>query len=177
MTREEKAQIIDEITEKLKASGFFYIADASAMTVAQINDFRRKCFEGGIEYKVYKNTLIQKALVNAEMASDELSATLKGTSGIMFSDENKANVPAKILKAYRSAAGGDKPSLKAAYIDSSVYVGDNNIAALSNLKTKTELIGEIITLLQSPAKNVISSLQSGGSQLSGILQTLSDKAE
>ncbi len=175
MNREQKAEIVEELSGKLSATEYFYILDASGLSVAETNGFRRKCFEGGIEYKVYKNTLIKKALEKADKPTDEISAALKGFSGIMFATEDNASTPAKVVKAFR--AGTEKPLLKAAYIDSDVFIGDDNLAQLSSLKSKTELIGEVIGLLQSPAKNVISALKSGGNQLSGILQTLSDRAE
>lgn len=174
MNKEEKGHVIEELVEKLSATDFFYIADASGLTVVEINDFRRKCFEAGIEYKVYKNTLIKKALDKVEGDFSELNDVLKGTSGIIFSQESN-NAPAKVIKEFRE--GNEKPILKGAYLDSDVFIGDENLESLSKLKSKAELIGEIIGLLQSPAKNVISSLQSGGSKLSGILQTLSEKAE
>lgn len=175
MEKQLKAQIVEELTGKFKESGYFYIMDAGGLTVEQTNGFRRKCFEGGVEYKVYKNTLIQKALENAEIPTDELSAALKGFSGVMFTNEEQASVPAKIVKEFRT--GNDKPILKAACIGPDVFIGDENLSSLSSLKSKAELIGEVIGLLQSPAKNVISALTSGGSKLSGILKTLSEKAD
>lgn len=175
MNKLEKAQIIDELADKLKASGYFYIADAQGLSVGQVNDFRRKCFQGNVEYKVYKNTLIAKALEKAEMNSDELEATLKGFSGILFATEDTASVPAKVIKDFRG--DNELPRLKSAYIDAGLYIGDEHVNSLSKLKSKSELIGEVIGLLQSPAKNVISSLQSGGQTLSGLLKTLSEKSE
>jgi len=175
MNKEQKAQVIEELSSKFAASAYFYIADASCLSVAQTNEFRRKCFEAGIDYKVYKNTLIQKALERANIASDELSGVLKGFSGVLFTTEEAASKPAKIIKDFRQK--DDKPAMKAAYIDSGVFVGDNNLTAMTQLKTKNELIGDIVGLLQSPAKNVVSALTSGGSKLAGILQTLSEKSE
>ena len=175
MEKQQKAQIVEELTGKFKESSYFYIMDAAGLNVDQTNNFRRKCFEGGVEYKVYKNTLIQKALENAEIPTDELSQALKGFSGVMFTSEEQASVPAKIVKEFRGK--NEKPLLKAASIGSDVFIGDENLSSLSSLKSKNELIGEVITLLQSPAKNVISALTSGGSKLSGILKTLSEKAD
>ena len=175
MNRDQKAQVIDELSAKFSESAYFYIADASGLTVTQTNDFRRKCFDAGVEYKVYKNTLIQKALEKADINSDELSAVLKGFSGVLFTTEEAASTPAKVLKSFREVA--EKPLLKAAYIDSDVYVGDDNVSSLSKLKSKAELIGEVVGLLQSPAKNVISALSSGGNTLAGIIKTLSEKSE
>jgi large subunit ribosomal protein L10 len=174
MTREEKAAIIEELSSKLQKNNYFYITDASGMSVAETNDFRRACFNKGIEYKVYKNTLIEKALESIEGDNDlsELKGTLKGFSGIMFAEEI-GNAPAKVLKEVRKDA--DKPLLKGAYIDSDVFVGDDQIDALAKLKSKHELIGEVVGLLQSPVKNVLGALQSGGHTISGLLKALSEK--
>lgn len=175
MTREEKGKIIEELSQKLSSVPNFYITDASGLTVEQVNTFRKLCYKHGIEYKVVKNTLIKKALesINYDVTPFVEQKVLKGFSGILFSE--MSNVPAKILKEYRKD-GGEKPLLKGASIDSDVYVGDQ-IDVLSSLKSKNELIGDIIGLLQSPAKNVVSALQSGGQKLSGVLKTLSEKPE
>lgn len=174
MTREEKVNIISEITDKLNANKNFYITDASGLTVAQVNAFRRTCFEGGVEYRVYKNTLIKKALENVEHDYSELDSALKGFSGIIFSEE-AANTPAKVIKDFRKKQASEKPILKAAAVDSDVYIGEEHLNMLSDLKSKDELIGEIIGLLQSPAKNVISALQSGKNTLAGLVKTLSER--
>lgn len=174
MTKEEKVSVVAELTEKLKANNNFYLTDASGFTVAQVNDFRRLCFEKGVEYRVYKNTMIKKALDGLEADYSSLDESLKGFSGIIFSEEI-ANLPAKVIKEFRKKQGGEKPVLKAASIDSDVFVGDENLNTLSDLKSKQELIGDVIALLQSPAKNVISALQSGGNTLSGLVKTLSEK--
>ena len=182
MTREEKYQIVQELSEKLANTSFFYITDASEMTVADINKFRRMCFDKGIEYKVYKNTLIRKALDTLPSNTDEMDQALKGYSGIMFSAES-GNAPARMLKDFykanppKSKDAPNKPVLKGAYIDSDIFIGANQLEILSSIKSKNELIGEVIGLLQSPAKNVISGLQSGGNKLAGILKTLSEKSE
>lgn len=177
MTRTEKAQIIDELSEKFSNNNFFYFADASGLTVAQINQFRSLCFGKGIEYRVIKNTLIKKALEKAKIDSTQLEegGVLKGFSGVMFANEAPANAPARIIKEYQKKAG--KPLLKGAYIDSDIYIGDENVKTLSDLKSKEELVGEIIGLLQSPAKNVISALESSKHKLSGIVKTLSEREE
>ena len=178
MTREEKAIVIDELKEKFSNVDNFYVVDASGLTVAQINEFRRLCFQKGVEYKVYKNTLIKKALDNLESDYSELyEQALKGSSGILFSPE-AGNLPAKIIKDYRKKGfSEDRPLLKGAYIQSDVYLGEEKLNELSKLKSKEELIGEVITLLQSPMKNVIAALESGKSQLSGIVKTLSEREE
>ncbi len=173
MTREEKQQVIVELSEKLNAKPNFYVTDASGLTVAEINNFRALCFEKGVEYKVYKNTLIKKALEKLDVDYTEFYDALKGFSGVMFAGEENANMPAKVIKDYRKK--GEKPVLKAASIDSEFYFGDDNVKLLSELKSKNELIGEVIGLLQSPAKNVVSALQSGKSTLAGLVKTLSER--
>ena len=175
MNREEKAAIIEDLYQKFTDNSHFYITDASGMTVAETNALRRLCFEKGVEYRVFKNTLIQKALekMDADYSSFD-DAVLKGFSGIMFVAES-ANVPAKVIKEFRKKSGSESPVLKGASIDTDLFIGDEYVDTLSKLKSKAELIGEVIGLLQSPAKNVISGLQSGGGKLAGILQTLSER--
>jgi len=175
MTREEKALIIDELKEKFNANMFFYITDASGMSVANVNKFRRLCFEKGVEYKVLKNTLIRKALEDVDGDYSPLNNTaLKGFSGVMFTNE-AGKVPAMLLKEFHKATKGAKPTLKGASIDKSLFIGIENLDMLSSIKSKDELVGEIIGLLQSPAKNVISALKSSGNKVAGILKTLSER--
>ncbi len=177
MTKQEKTQVINELAERFKENNFFYFADASGLTVAQINKFRRLCFEKGVQYNVYKNTLIKKALEKLEGDYSPLGEeALKGFTGIIFSKES-GNMPAKVIKEFRKSTGGEKPIFKAASIDSDLYIGDEHLDALSKLKSKYELIGDLIALLQSPAINVISALQGGQNKLTGILKTLSEKEE
>lgn len=171
MRKEEKQEIVQALTEQIKEYGNFYITDTSNLTVAKINIIRRKFFDNGIPLQVAKNTLIRKALEAAGVDSPELNDVLKGSSTILFS--TVANAPAKLIKELRK--GNEKPLLKGAYIDTAVFVGDNQLDALVNLKSKEELVGEIIGLLQSPAKNVISGLQSGGNKLAGIVKTLQER--
>ena len=175
MTREEKTQIIGEITEKLANNQYVYVTDASGMSVADINKFRRLCFERGVEYKVYKNTLFRKAL---ETTVPDVSAfnsnVLQGYSGFLFSNES-GKAAAGLLKEFYKGKPEKKPVFKGASIDSSFYYGDGSFEALLTIKSKKEMIGEVIGLLQSPAKNVIGALQSGGNKLAGILKTLSEK--
>jgi large subunit ribosomal protein L10 len=175
MTREEKEIIVQDLSEKFAQSGFFYITDASELTVATINSFRRLCFDRGIEYKVYKNTLIRKALDTLDTDTSSMDVALKGSSGILFAN-GAGNGPAKLLKDFRKS-GAKKPLLKGAYIDSSIYLGEEQLDALSNIKSKEELLGDLIGLLQSPAKNVISALQSGGNILAGVVKTLSEREQ
>lgn len=171
MKREEKQEIVKALAEQIKSYGNFYITDTADLSVAKINGIRRKCFDRGIAMQVVKNTLIQKALVEAGVDSEELLGVLKGSSTMLFSETG--NAPAKLIKELRKE--GDKPVLKGAYIDASVFVGDNQVDALSQLKSKNELIGDIIGLLQSPAKNVVSALQSGGNTLAGLVKTLQER--
>ncbi|RDC64774.1 50S ribosomal protein L10 [Adhaeribacter pallidiroseus] len=179
MTRKEKQAIVNELADKFATHQFFYITDAAGLSVASINRFRRLCFDKGMEYKVYKNTLIRKALDTLSANTSAMDTALKGQSGVLFSKES-GSAPAKLLKAfYKAEAYGKgveaKPAFKGAYIDSDVFVGAENLEVLNTIKSKQDLIGEIVGLLQSPAKNVISALQGGGNKLAGILKTLSEK--
>lgn len=171
MTKTEKQATIDTLTKKFSDSNFFYFTDTSGLTVEKINQLRRICFDKGINLQVAKNTLIKKALLAGGKFSDDLDPVLNGPTAIMFTEAG--NVPAKVIKQFR--AGGDKPALKAAYIDSAIYVGENQLEALINVKSKEELVGDIIALLQSPAKNVISALKSSGGKLAGIVKTLQER--
>lgn len=174
MTRQEKATIIEELKEKFNANQNFYLTDASGFTVAEINAFRRMCFDKGVEYRVFKNTLIKKALDSLDADFSGLDDSLKGHSGVIFSEEI-GNLPAKVITEYRKKQGADKPLLKAASIDSDLFIGEENLKMLTDLKSKNELIGEVVGLLQSPAKNVISALQSGKNTLAGLVKTLADR--
>lgn len=173
MTREQKSQEVEVLKEKFSNSSTFYIADSSALTVEEVNNLRGECFKEGVELKVAKNTLIKRALDEVDGDFEELYAALAGPTSIFFSEV--ANKPAKVIKNFRKKS--EKPILKGAYIDKSIYLGDDKVEELSNLKSKEELIGEIISLLQSPAKNVISALQSSGQTLSGLLKTLGERPE
>jgi len=174
MTRSEKSQVIEDLKAKFSESPYFYFADSSALTVEQINKLRRACFEKGIEVQVVKNTLAQKAM---EATGDKaegfqgLYESLVGPTTVFFADTG--NAPAKVIKEFRK--NFDKPLLKAAYIDSDIFIGDDQLEILSTLKSKDELVGEIIGLLQSPAKNVISALKSSGGTIAGILKTLEER--
>ena len=177
MTKQEKTQVISDLAKRFTETTNFYFADASGLTVAQINDFRRLCYERGVEYNVYKNTLIRKALETLKTDYSSFDKTvLKGFTGIIFSDAS-GNLPAKVIKEFRKAAKGEKPIFKGASIDTDLFIGNDQLDALSKLKSKFELIGDVIMLLQSPAKNVISSLQSGQNNIAGILKTLSEREE
>lgn len=181
MNREEKQALVDELSEKFQSHNAFYIADSSGMSVAKINDFRRLCFNRGLEFKVYKNSFIRKALDTLGGDTTEMDTALKGQSGVLFSKES-GSAPAKLLKDfYKVQAYGrgvtPKPALKGAYVAASIYTGADQLDTLSTIKGKNELIGEVIGLLQSPAKNVISALSSGSNILAGLLKTLSEKEE
>ena len=171
MNKEEKHDLVLALTEQMNEFGNFYITDTSDLTVAKINDIRRKCFESDITMKVAKNSLIKKAMEAAGGDYSPIFEVLKGSSSILFS--KSATAPAKLIKQLRKT--GEKPILKAAYIDSAIFIGDNQIDTLIKLKSKEQLIGEIIGLLQSPAKNVISALQSGGTIIAGVVKTLQER--
>ncbi len=175
MKKEDKAVIIEELSQKFKDNMSFYFTDASGFTVAEVNQLRRKCFEKGIEYKVVKNTLIKKALENIDQDMSSLNEeVLKGFTGIMFAGEN-ASAPAKLIKEFKKNDSNDRPKLKGASIEYDLFIGEDQLSALSSFKSKNELIGEVIGLLQSPAKTVISSLQSGGNTIAGLVKTLSER--
>lgn len=173
MTREEKAVLIDELKEKFASYPFFYIMDASAMSVADTNNFRRMCFERGLEYKVIKNSLIKKVLEGFETDYTEFNAkVLKGFSGVIFSKES-GNAPARLVEEFHKK-GNEKPILKGASIDSSLYIGAENLGTLTKIKSRLELIAELVGLLQAPGQRLASALQSGSGKLAGVLKTLSE---
>lgn len=173
MTKDQKTQVIQDLKEKFDKSPFFYITDSSALTVAQVNEFRRLCYDKGVEMMVVKNTLAKKALESlGDRGYEELYKSLEGPTALLFTET--ASVPAKLITEFRKT--NEKPVLKAAYIDTAVYTGDTQLKALVSLKSKEDLVGDIIMLLQSPAKNVISALKSGGSTIAGIVKALEEKA-
>lgn len=174
MRREEKEVIIQDLTEKFKENPYFYITNASGMSVAKTNKLRRLCFERGIGYQVVKNTLIRKALEALETDYSSFNDTvLTGFSGIMFHAES-GKAPASLIKDFLKE-NKESIKLKGASIDGGLFIGHDQLEALSTIKSKDEVIGDIIGLLQSPAKNVIGALQGGGHKLAGILKTLSEK--
>jgi large subunit ribosomal protein L10 len=176
MNKQEKNQKVAELTTLLNENKNFYLADTSTVTGIRINALRRICFEKNVSMEVVKNSLLQKAMEKADNAAafSELHATLVGNTAILYGSQ--PSDPARVIKQFR-ADGTKLPLLKAAFIEESVYIGDESLDALSALKTKNELIADIIALLQSPAKNVIGALQSGGQKLSGIVKTLSERKE
>ena len=171
MTREEKATVIEDLTAQLAETPTIYLADISGLDAGTTSDLRRACFKANIKLSVVKNTLLAKAMEASDKEFGELSNVLKGNTSLMLTETG--NVPAKLIKNFRKKS--DRPLLKGAFIEEAVYIGDENLEALVNIKSKEELLGEIVTLLQSPAKNVISGLKSGGGKLAGILQTLSER--
>jgi len=156
MKKEEKTLVINELVEKLNANNKIYLADCSSLTVEKVNQFRKACFEKNVSVTVVKNTLLEKAL---ERAADsklvELIPALKGATALMFTEVG--NTPAKIIKQFRGKS--DRPILKGAYVEETIYIGDNNLETLANIKSKNELIADVVALLQSPAKRVVSALQ------------------
>ncbi|AZJ32330.1 MULTISPECIES: 50S ribosomal protein L10 [Tenacibaculum] len=172
MTREEKSQVIQDLTAQLADTSTIYLADISGLDAATTSNLRRACFKANVQLAVVKNTLLSKAMEASDKDFGELPEVLKGNTSMLIAEA--ANAPAKVIKEFRKKSK-DRPLLKGAYVEEAVYIGDDQLDALVNIKSREELIGDIITLLQSPAKNVVSALQSGGGKLSGILKTLSEK--
>jgi len=171
MTREEKSQVIQDLTAQLADNTNIYLADISGLNAGTTSDLRRACFKANVSLAVVKNTLLEKAMEASNKEFGELPSVLKGNTSVMYSETG--NAPAKVIKAFRKKS--EKPLLKGAFIEEAIYIGDDQLDALVEIKSKDELIGEIVTLLQSPAKNVISALKSGGGTLAGIIKTLSEK--
>ena len=172
MRKEEKSVIIEQIAATIKQYGHFYLVDTTAMNAEATSALRKDCFKAGIKLMVVKNKLVEKALDNLEGDYSPLYGCLKGTTAIMFADV--ANVPAKLLKDKLKAG---VPTLKAAYAEEGFYVGADQLDALVAIKSKNEVIADIIALLQSPAKNVVSALQSGANTIHGVLKTLGERLE
>ena len=175
MTRNEKAAAIEQLKERFENNEYFYIADASTLTVEQTNQLRGLCFEKGISMQVVKNTLARKALETFPEESNYSAVfdALKGPTALMFAEV--ANAPAKVIKEFRG--DGERPILKAAYIASAVYTGDEQLDALSKLKSREEMISDLLTLLQSPMQNLLGALQSGGSNVANLLKALEERGE
>lgn len=172
MTKEEKAVVIDNLTEQLNQYPHFYLTDIEALNAEQTARLRRKCFESEIKLVVVKNTLLAKALEKAEKADADLMKVLEGPTSVMFTETAKA--PAVVIKEFRKSS--EKPVLKAAFVEECVYVGDNQLDALCTIKSREELIGDIVSLLQSPVKNVLSALQSNaGQKIAGLVKTLEER--
>ena len=171
MKKEDKFKVVAQLGEVLKEYPHFYLVDVTAMNSASTNAMRAKCFKAGVKMLVVKNTLLHKALEAAEVDYAPLYPCLKGTTALLLCET--ANVPAKLIK--NVAGKAEIPALKAAYAEESFYVGADQLDALIHIKSKNELIADVIALLQSPIKNVVSALQSGGNTIHGVLQTLSER--
>lgn len=173
MNKDQKAQYIEDLAAELSNANIFYLADTAELSVETINQLRRRCFQAGISLRVVKNTLLEKAMERVEGRNyGQLPEVLGGPTSIMFAEVG--NAPAKLIKEFRKKS--DKPLLKGAYIEEAIFIGDNQLDALEAIKSREELIGDIIGLLQSPAKNVISGLTGGGQKIAGILKTLEERA-
>ena len=174
MKKEDKGRIIQEIAETIKAYNGFYLVETAGLNAEKTSELRRACFNADIKLMVVKNTLLHKALESLEGDYSELYGALHGSTSLMLA--NVGNAPAKLIKEIRKAdKDATLPRLKAAYVEETVYMGEDQLDALCAIKSKNELIADVIALLQSPAKNVVSALTSGGTKLHGILETLSKK--
>jgi len=171
MTREEKSQVIEVLTAELADNANIYLADISGLNADGTSNLRRACFKANVKLAVVKNTLLEKAMEASDRDFGDLPSVLKGNTSVMYSETG--NAPAKVIKAFRKKS--EKPLLKGAFIEEAVYLGDDQLDMLVDIKSKEELLGEIIGLLQSPAKNVVSALKSSGGKLAGIIKTLSEK--
>ncbi len=173
MTREEKSQVIQDLTAQLADNSIIYLADISNLDAGTTSNLRRACFKAGVKLAVVKNTLLEKAMESSDKDFGDLKDVLKGNTSLMLSETG--NAPAKVIKEFRKKS--ERPLLKGAFIEEAVYIGDDQLDTLVDIKSKEELIGDIIGLLQSPAKNVISALKSGGGTIAGIVKTLSERPE
>ncbi len=171
MTRAQKAQGIKDLTEDLSSVKSLYLTDITGLDAVQTTALRRACYKANIKLSVVKNTLLAKAMEASQTDFGELQGVLKGNTSLMFSEAGSA--PAKLIKNFRKKS--DKPILKGAFIEEAIYIGDDQIDLLESIKSKEELIGDVIAILKSPVKNVISALQSGGTNLSGIIKSLSER--
>jgi large subunit ribosomal protein L10 len=174
MRKELKGQIIDNLVDEINSYPHLYITDVSGLNAADTSALRRMCFDMSIKLVVTKNTLLKKAFERSNGKYDELYGVLKAPSAVMFSTEG--STPAKLIKEFRKKNKKlERPEIKAAYVEESIYVGENLLDTLVAIKTKNELIGDVVALLQSPARNVISALQSGGQTIAGLVKTLSER--
>jgi large subunit ribosomal protein L10 len=173
MTREEKGQLINNLAETLSNSNVVYLADTSELSVEVVNKIRRDCFKKKISMQVVKNTLLRKAMERVEGKNFEgMYGSLVGATSVLIAET--PNAPARLIKEFRKGKAV-KPALKAAYVDEAIFIGDNQLETLSELKSKDELIGDIVALLQSPAKNVLGALQSGGNTIAGLVKALEER--
>lgn len=173
MRKEGKNQLVEALAEQISSSNYLYVTDISDLNSVNTSKLRRLCFKKDVKLIVAKNTLLRKAMEQTGRDYSELFPVLKGSTSIMLADIN--NLPAKLIKEFRATS--PKPLLKGAFVEESFYIGDDQLDKLINIKSKNELIGDVIGMLQSPMQNVMSALQSGGNNISGILKTLSEKPE
>ena len=171
MNKAEKIKVIDDLTLSLSKSKNLYLTDISGLNASQTSDLRRACFKADIKLSVVKNTMLSRAIDASDKDFGEIPSVLKGNTSLMFSETG--NVPAKIIKEFRKK--NDRPILKAAFIEEAIYIGDNQLDTLVAIKSREELIGEVIGLLKSPVQNIVSALKSSGNNLSGVLKTLSER--
>jgi large subunit ribosomal protein L10 len=173
MKKEDKSAIIEQLESTINEYAHFYLADIGGLNAAETSNLRRVCYKQDIKLVVVKNTLLKKALENTSVDFGEIFTSLKGETSVLFS--NTGNAPAKLIKEFSTASKSKKPVLKAAYVEQSFYIGENQLEALIHVKSKNDLIADVIALLQSPAKNVVSALQSGGNTIHGVLKTLAER--
>jgi len=177
MTRQEKHKVVETLVEQFSSTDYFYIIDAGGLNIEEVNDFRRKCFQAGVVYRVAKNTLIRKALEKLDSEVDYATlgdTVLRGFSGILFAKET-GNVPAKIIQDFRKQRKIESPFLKGASIDKELFIGEGHLDALAHIKSKAELLGALMGLLKSPIVRVVASLRSGQQQLAGLVKALAEK--
>lgn len=174
MTRQEKTTMVNDLTSVLEETNIIYLTDISGLDSVKTTELRRACFKGDITLRMVKNTMLRKAMEQIEDKDfSALYDSLKGNTAMMIAE--RGNAPAKVIESFRKK--GDKPVLKAAWIDQAVFVGDEQLSTLASLKSKEEVIADVIALLQSPIKTVVSQLQSGGQKIAGVVKTLSERAE
>ena len=173
MKKTDKSALVQDLSEKINEYSHFYVTNSLGLNAASTSKLRRACFEKDIKMVMVKNTLFKRALQESDKEIDGIEEVLNGTSAVLFS--NTGNAPAKLIKDFQKKTG--LPVLKGAFVEESVYIGEDQLEVLTNIKSKEELLGDVISLLQSPAKNVVSALQSGGTKIHGILQTLGEKGE
>lgn len=176
MTREDKTRLIDTLAEKVQNSNHFYITDISGLDALKTSELRRMCHKQDVELMMVKNTLFRNALEKIDGEYEEVYPTLKGNTAIMFSEIG--NAPARLIKDFHKKnpkAKQVRPLLKGAFVEESAYIGENELEALANIKSKEELIADVVLLLQSPVKTLVSQLQSGSNSITGVLKTLADK--
>ncbi len=173
MRKEDKNQLVESLVDKINSNNIIYLADTSELNAEQTSNLRRLCFKSDIKLTVVKNTLLKRAMAQSDKNLDELYEVMVGPTSLMLSDTG--NAPAKLIKEFRKKS--DRPILKGAFVEEVAYLGDGQLESLVNIKSRDELLGDLIALLQSPMNNVMSGLQSGGQNLTGILKTLSEKGE